>query len=213
MLSQVMKLATETDSKLEFIIDAKLVETAQQMKEIVHKIEVSRSSVQEDTVVKDVVHEILENERRKVNIIIHNVPELDSKDRENRVDHDKKEIISIAGFINVDIDIVKVIRLGKKVEGKDRLMLAKLKEGTMVRECLSNAKKLKTVDDWKVFITPELDKQERLRNKELHAELWRHRKDGEENLIIHKGKIVDKKKPTLKHFLTEDTKVKLGLQD
>ena len=35
----------------------------------------------------------------------------------------------------------------------------------------------------------------------------------EENLIIHKGKIVDKKKPTLKHFLTEDTKVKLGLQD
>ena len=49
-----------------------------------------------------------------MNIIIHNVPELDSKDREKRVDHDKKEILSIAGFINVDIDIVKVIRLGKK---------------------------------------------------------------------------------------------------
>ena len=93
-------------------------------------------------------------------------------------------------------------------------MLAELKEGTMVRGCLSNAKKLKTVDDWKkVFITPDLDKQERLRNKELREELWRRRKDGEENLIIHKGKIVDKKRPTLKHFLTEDTKVKLGLQD
>ena len=61
--------------------------------------------------------------------------------------------------------LLKVIRLGKKVEGKDRLMLAELKEGTMVRGCLSNAKKLKTADDWKkVFITPDLDKQERLRN-------------------------------------------------
>ena len=34
----------------------------------------------------------------------------------------------------------------------------------MARGYLSNAKKLKTVDDWKVFITPDLDKQERLRN-------------------------------------------------
>ena len=77
------------------------------------KIEASRSSVKEDTGVKDVVNEIFENERRKMNIIIHNVPELDSKYRERRVDH-KKEILSIAGSINVDIDIVKVIRLGKK---------------------------------------------------------------------------------------------------
>ena len=111
-LSQVMKLATETDSKLEFIIDAKLVETVQQGKENMQKIEVSRSSVMEDTGVKDVVNKIFENERRKMNIIIHNVRELDSKDKEKGVDHDKKEI-SIAGFINVDIDIVKVIRLGK----------------------------------------------------------------------------------------------------
>ena len=67
--------------------------------------------------------------------------------REKRVDHDKKEILSIEGSINVDIDIVKVIRLGKKVKEKDRHMLAELQEGTMVRGCLSNAKKLKTVDD------------------------------------------------------------------
>ena len=78
------------------------------------KIEVSRSIVMEDTGVKDVVNKIFENERRKINIIIHNVPELDGKDREKRVDHDKKEILSIAGSINVDIDIIKVIRLGKK---------------------------------------------------------------------------------------------------
>ena len=51
-------------------------------------------------------------------------------------------------------------------------MLVELKEGTMVRVYLSNAKKLKTVDDWKkVFITRDLDKQERLRNKELREEL------------------------------------------
>ena len=49
-----------------------------------------------------------------MNIIIHNVPELDSKYREKRVDHDKKEILTIARSINVDIYIVKLIRLCKK---------------------------------------------------------------------------------------------------
>ena len=61
-----------------------------------------------------------------------------------------------------------------------------------------------------MFITPDLD---RLKNKELREELRRRRKDEEENLTTHKGKIVDKKKPTLKHFITEKIKVKLGLQD
>ena len=121
-LSRVMKLATETDSKLEFIIDAKLMETVQQVKENMQKIEVSRSSVIEDTGVMNIVNEILENERRKMNIIIHNVPELDSKDREKRVDHDKNEILSIAGSINVDIDI-KVTRLGKMWKGRADLWL------------------------------------------------------------------------------------------
>ena len=112
-----------------------------------------------------------------MNIIIHNVPEFVSKDREKRVDHGKKEILSIAGSINVDTDVVKVIRLGKKVEGKGRLILVELKEGTMVCWCLSIAKKLKTVVDWKkVFITLDLDKKERLKNKELRDELWRCRK-------------------------------------
>ena len=40
------------------------------------------------------------------------------------VDHDMMEILSMAGSINVDIVIVKVIRFGKKVEGKDRLILS-----------------------------------------------------------------------------------------
>ena len=37
-LSQVMKLATETDSKLEFIIDVKLLETVKQRKKTMQKI-------------------------------------------------------------------------------------------------------------------------------------------------------------------------------
>ena len=32
-----------------------------------------------------------------------------------------------------------------------------------------------------------------------------------ERRIIHKEKIVDKKKPNLKQFITEETKIKLGL--
>ena len=62
---QVMKLATETDSKLEFIIDAKLMDTVPQVKESMQKIEVSRSSVKEDIGVKDVVNEILEKKSGK----------------------------------------------------------------------------------------------------------------------------------------------------
>ena len=65
------------------------------MKESVQKIDVSRTSVKEETGVKVVVNEILENERRKMNIIIHNVPELESKDMEKRVDHDRRKYLAL----------------------------------------------------------------------------------------------------------------------
>ena len=81
----MMKLATEADSMLKFIIDAKLVETVQQVKENMQTFEISRLSVMDDTGVKDVVSEILKNERSKMTIIIHNVLKLDSKDREKRL--------------------------------------------------------------------------------------------------------------------------------
>ena len=48
-----------------------------------------------------------------------------------------------------------------------------------MRGCLSDAKKLKAIDIWKkVFITPGLDWQKRLKNKKFCEELWRRRKDG-----------------------------------
>ena len=51
-------------------------------------------------------------------------------------------------------------------------MLVEMKEGKVMRECLSIAMKLKTVGDWKrVFITLDLVKDERQKNIELREEL------------------------------------------
>ena len=63
-----------------------------------------------------------------------------------------------------------------------------------------------------MFVTQDLDQQERLKTKELREELWRSRKDGEENVFIHKGKIVDKKKPNLKHFIQRRPRSTLGFK-
>ena len=86
------------------------------------------------------------------------------------------------------------MRLGKKTEGKSRLLKVHLRNLQHKRLLLSNAKKLKGLsgDFQKVYITPDLSRQE---NKLLHEELLRRRHSGELGLIIRRGQIVFESQP------------------
>ena len=61
------------------------------------------------------------------------------------------------------------------------------------KQILSKAKTLRQVKDDKisnVYITSDLSYQEKLHQKSLRLELYRHKNAGETNLIICKGQIV-----------------------
>ena len=84
-----------------------------------------------------------------------------------------------------------MIRLGKKEQGKTRLIRITVDSVKTKREILKRAKRLRDSEKWKrVFITPDLSPKERQRNKELREDLKSRTEEGEENLVIRRGKIV-----------------------
>ena len=147
--------------------------------------------------VSEEIEEYRERELRKLNIILHNVPESKEESVEERRADDTRMIKEIARKINVlQIEITKIVRLGEKPEaGKNRLMRVTLENTTQKRNMLQNAKKLRDAKDGimdKIYISPDLSKKAREKGKKLRDELNRRRKNGEANLVISKGKIITK---------------------
>jgi hypothetical protein len=61
-------------------------------------------------------------------------------------------------------------RIGKKVEGKARLLKVEMSSVAAKRQVLTNAKKLReSVEHKRVFITPDLSQKEREENKRLQS--------------------------------------------
>ena len=125
------------------------------------------------TGIENVVSSLLDKEKCKLNVVIHNIKESDSMDRLTRIDYDKTSVLDIARTVGImDMDICKTIRIGKKLEGNDRLLLVCTSNIAMKRELLAKAKRLKEIEELKkVFITPDLDEEERMKDKALTEEL------------------------------------------
>ena len=103
-----------------------------------------------------------------------------------------------------EIKVESFFRLGKPTEGKKRLIKVCLDSVNSKHKMLGGTKVLREKKDgdytsvWSnIFITPDLTKEEREKSKTLRSEL-KKRKDDEknENLVIFRGEIVDKKKKT-----------------
>ena len=106
---------------------------------------------------------------------------------------DKEEVLSVIseGLGLEDVAVESTIRLGKREEEKTRLLRVTVESVKVKRSILQKAKKLRESEKWKsVFITPDLSPKERKRNKELRDELKRRTDEGEEDLVIRRGKIV-----------------------
>ena len=142
-----------------------------------------------------VIDEYRDRETRKMNIIIHNAPESTATEPSVRIAHDTKSVADIAKSIDAGpVEIVNIIRLGKKLDGRPRLMKVQLSNLNQKRKILSNAKKLRESSSsfQKVYVTPDLSLNERRENKRLRDELLQPKKDGEKDLIIQRGEIVKK---------------------
>lgn len=137
--------------------------------------------------VKDDVEETLEIERRKLNIVIHGVPDIDAeKDLES-----VEEIMGEGLHMDFDRHIDKMMRIGRLTEGRPRPLRILLKSIDSKKEILSRAKSLKDSEKFKrMFISPDLTRKQQAYDKELRTQLKKFRDDGETDVRIKFGKIV-----------------------
>ena len=119
-------------------------------------------------------------------MIIYNFPE--------NSDHqaDKAEFLKLSKLVfNLDLNITKIICLGKRNDEKRRPLIVGLDSDAAKIEILSQSGKLRWFDQYnEVYIVADKTKYEREKHKKLVNELKSRRSKGEKNLIIQNGNIV-----------------------
>jgi len=135
-----------------------------------------------------------DKDKRKLNVILHNVEEPTAEDGLAR----KKTDMDVAAKIfkknlGVSVKVNNAVRLGKK--NKPRLLKISVDSQQSKAAILRNCTKLrgKEVPQYlaKVFITPDMTPKERESNKALRAKLSELNKDGK-NYQIKNGRIMQR---------------------
>jgi len=144
--------------------------------------------------------EEMEIERRKKNVIVHGVSESNADNPEQRVDEDLTLLAAMFHEVGVEeIKVENVVRLEKKNSDPaqhPRPMKVVLDTAEWKVQLLRKAKNLRLKQDggWeRVFIHQDLTPRQREARKPLVAELKQRKANGESNLIIFNGKVVQKR--------------------
>ena len=128
-----------------------------------------------------------------MNLVIYGLPEHQgsiSTECQSKDSDSLRELVH-SEFSVDNLEINKIIRLGKFFKDKPRPLLVTLSDKSVRRHILLNAKILCKSNTYKqVFISPDFSIKERESNKLLRLELLRRKQEGERNLIIRHGKIV-----------------------
>lgn len=128
----------------------------------------------------NIIDELANRERRLKNLIIYNIPE--NSDYQT----DKAKFLELSKMaFNLDLNITKVIHLGKRNGEKPRPLLVGLDNDATRTEILSQSGKLRRFDQYnEVYIVADKTEYEREKHKKLVDELKFRRSKGKKNLII-----------------------------
>lgn len=159
--------------------------------ELKNQLQSKTSDQISDDTFEDLLHEMSERNERKTNLIIFNIPELQSRSADERSNHDKgiasNLITSLA--VNIHLDNVKTFRVGKRgdADGQNRTRPLKIKLNGVdeVHKIIKQAKHLKNFPDFKDY-SISLDRTPRQIKyyKKVKAELDQRTANGEGNLKI-----------------------------
>lgn len=135
-----------------------------------------------------------ERDKKKENIIMYNVEESKMENIDERIKEDAKRVCDIYdNSLEVrEYTIEKIIRLGKREDGRNRPLLIKLRNEREKWNIIKNAKKLKherAEDKKRVGISLDLTEKERDIDRKLRTELKERRDNGEVGLYIKNGKL------------------------
>ena len=128
------------------------------------------------------LNENKEKERRRLNIILHQLPESIAENSQTRKNDDISEASKIFNkVLSIPSNVTNAIRLGQK-SAKPRLLKITLDSERSKALILKNCTKLRGTDTPEylksVFITPDLTPKERDTNKALRSKLNELNKDG-----------------------------------
>ena len=123
--------------------------------------------------VASMLQEEREKDRRKLNLIIHGIPESTCEIPLERKEHDTKLVVEMLNqHLKTETSIEDIVRLGKKDSTKQWLLNISIPSLAVKKTILRNSSKLRDVPDpdWikKVFITPDLTQEQ---SKELRKQL------------------------------------------
>ena len=138
------------------------------------------------------VSSVLDKERRKLNIVVMNLPECTPSADETRELGDLYQFTSvIKNNLKLNIKATKCHRVGKLQEDRPRLLVVTLDNVETKQELLRMSSQFRSIPEWKnLYINPDLTPAEREANWKLRQELARRRAAGEEGIIIRQGAIV-----------------------
>ena len=151
-----------------------------------------------DNAVKSVISEEKERNRRKLNLIIQNIPESEAEAPDICKQEDIKQITDVfSKQLKVEPIISSIIRLGRKGGSpKPRLLRVTVNSESVKASILQNTKRLRLSDTpanyRKVFIPPDLTPREHEANKELCAQLADANNEGSQ-FKTKNGQIVRRK--------------------
>ena len=141
-------------------------------------------------VATNLVDELIDRENRKFNLVIRNLPET----AEGGGEVDKNHFKSLCSTLDLNVPSFTVTRIGKKIEGKYRVLLVRLPDLATKRQILSKSVQLRSKTTWKeVYVNPDLTRSERETQKLLRDELKARKEKGESDLIIRGNRIVKKR--------------------
>ena len=149
------------------------------------------------------IKEMEERERRKCNIMIFNMPESGSQDKDECIMHDKKLVNQILEEIEIPAKVCNMYRVGGSESSNARPLRVILASADEQKKVLNAAVKLKSNAAFKdIFINKDLTPLERQQRNLLVAEKKRKQAESEAagqsvSWVIHRGRVVqgrDKKK-------------------
>ena len=149
---------------------------------------------------KEMIGEKEEQEKRKLNIVISNIPESRAETAGERKEEDLKAVrakIDELGFDGaLGKEVVDPVRLGRFTIGQRPRMLrvtAKTEDAKKyIMQNASSIKQTETDNKKKIWFNHDLTEKERREDRELREELKRRRLAGETDLIIRRKQIVKK---------------------
>ena len=141
---------------------------------------------------REELNEIREREANSAHVIIRNLEEIEEGGRWK----DNKELVEhlVHNFLGQkDVEVISTGRVPEnRIDGRNRLVVVTLVTRTMKVKVLRVAKSLRSKDQWKqVYINADETKREREKQYQLRKELRDRRGNGEINLVIHRGQIVE----------------------